>query len=518
MSELTPEIIQRGRGADPIEVARRRRANRELQATREKLTSTSGLERAFDYEILRQFAETRRNAVVVMYLLTGIIGAAATVWVSAPLVLMWMALIMIAMSVSFVFTSRYLKLEPTTVAVGAWRLRFVIGEFVQGAAWAVLLVALYQSGAQGAQTFLLFLALLITAVTAMLAANVPAAVYFGIAPLSGAILSSIGSLHNYEWLTMAMVAAGGQLYFAILANRLYSSTVATLEFRAEKDALIAELEQAKANSDEARRRAEEANIAKSHFLATMSHELRTPLNAIMGFSEVMKGELFGKHHVPAYREYANDIYSSGKLLLDIINEILDLSRIEAGRYELKEEAVSLAHVVEDCHHMLQMRAKNRSITIRETIERNLPKIWADERSIRQVALNLLSNAIKFTPTGGEVTIKVGWTSSGGQYLSVRDTGPGIPEEEIPVVLQSFGRGSLAIKTAEQGTGLGLPIVKGLIDMHGGQLILNSKLREGTEVIVTLPPSRVMDTLAPMDESGLEPAPSQTPRTARRAAA
>jgi two-component system cell cycle sensor histidine kinase PleC len=287
MSELTPEIIQRGRGADPIEVARRRRANRELQATREKLTSTSGLERAFDYELLRQFAETRRNAAVIMYLLTWIIGGASTVWVSAPFVLMWLALIMLAMSVSVLFTTRYLKLDPATVAVGAWRLRFVIGEFVQGAAWAVLLVALYGSGSPGAQTFLLFLALLITAVTAMLAANVPTAVYFGIAPLSGAILSSIGSLNNVEWLTMATVAAGGQLYFAILANRLYSSTVATLEFRAEKDALIAELEQAKANSDEARRRAEEANIAKSHFLATMSHELRTPLNAIMGFSEVM---------------------------------------------------------------------------------------------------------------------------------------------------------------------------------------------------------------------------------------
>ena len=224
MSELTPEIIQRGRGADPIEVARRRRANRELQATREKLTSTSGLERAFDYELLRQFAETRRNAAVIMYLLTWIIGGASTVWVSAPFVLMWLALIMLAMSVSVLFTSRYLKLDPATVAVGAWRLRFVVGEFVQGAAWAVLLVALYGSGSPGAQTFLLFLALLITAVTAMLAANVPTAVYSGIAPLSGAILSSIGSLDNVEWLTMAMVAAGGQLYFVILANRLYSPT------------------------------------------------------------------------------------------------------------------------------------------------------------------------------------------------------------------------------------------------------------------------------------------------------
>ena len=139
----------------------------------------------------------------------------------------------------------------------------------------------------------------------------------------------------------------------MLAHRLYSTTLATLEARAEKDALIGELEQAKAISDEARRRAEAANIAKSRFLAQMSHELRTPLNAILGFSEVMKSEVFGPHAVPTYKEYAGDIHNSGVHLLNLINEILDLSRIEAGRYELNEEPTDLAHVVEDCHHLLQ---------------------------------------------------------------------------------------------------------------------------------------------------------------------
>ncbi len=139
----------------------------------------------------------------------------------------------------------------------------------------------------------------------------------------------------------------------MLAHRLYSTTLATLEARAEKDALIGELEQAKAKSDEARRHAEAANLAKSRFLAQMSHELRTPLNAILGFSEVMKSEVFGPHAVPTYKEYAGDIHSSGVHLLNLINEILDLSRIEAGRYELNEEPVTLAHVVEDCHHLLQ---------------------------------------------------------------------------------------------------------------------------------------------------------------------
>jgi len=214
---------------------------------------------------------------------------------------------------------------------------------------------------------------------------------------------------------------------------------------------------------------------------------------------VMKGEIFGPHGVPMYKDYAADIHSSGVHLLNLINEILDLSRIEAGRYELNEEAVSLNRVVEDCHHLLKLRATNRGITIHEMFEADLPRLWGDERAIRQICLNLLSNAIKFTPQGGEIWLKVGWTASGGQYMSVKDTGPGIPEEEIPIVLASFGQGSNSIKSAEQGAGLGLPIAKNLIDLHGGTFTLKSKLRIGTEVIVTFPPERVMSALGPISE-------------------
>jgi two-component system cell cycle sensor histidine kinase PleC len=291
-------------------------------------------------------------------------------------------------------------------------------------------------------------------------------------------------------------------------QRLHAAAARNISFQAEKDSLIAELEQAKLNSDEARRRAEGANLAKSRFLATMSHELRTPLNAILGFSEVMKGELFGPHGVGAYKEYSNDIHVSGQHLLMLINEILDLSRVEAGRYELKEEPVSLPGVVEDCCRLLSMRAMSRNLTVTEALESDLPRIWADERAVRQVTLNLLTNAIKFTPRGGSIAVKVGWTSNGGQYVSIRDTGPGIPQEEIPVVLSSFGRGSLAQKNAEEGTGLGLPIVKGLIELHGGQFRLTSQPRQGTEVVVIFPPERVMDALAALD-------PEAAPETAER---
>jgi two-component system cell cycle sensor histidine kinase PleC len=281
--------------------------------------------------------------------------------------------------------------------------------------------------------------------------------------------------------------------------RLYYTALATLEARAEKDALIGELEASKAISDEARYRAEAANVAKSRFLAQMSHELRTPLNALLGFSEVMKGEIFGAHSVPAYKDYAADIHNSGVHLLGLINEILDLSRIEAGRYELNEEPIELVHVVGECSHLLQMRGRSRGLTIHELFEAEMPRLRADQREVRQICLNLLSNAIKFTPPGGEIWLKAGWTASGGQYLSVKDTGSGIPEEEIPIVLASFGQGSNSIKSAEQGAGLGLPIAKNLIDLHGGTFTLKSKLRIGTEVIVTFPPERVMSAIAPLAE-------------------
>src|SRR5690606_13092943 len=248
-------------------------------------------------------------------------------------------------------------------------------------------------------------------------------------------------------------------FFTYVAGHLNKAAVSLLSFRSEKDGLIAELETAKAMSDEARRRAEEANLAKSRFLASMSHELRTPLNAILGFSEVMAKEVLGPIQNETYREYAKDVHESGQHLLDLINEILDLSRIEAGRYQLNEEPLYLTDVVQECCRMVELKVRAKDIRLVQQMEPVLPRILADERAVRQITLNLLSNAVKFTPSGGEIRVRVGWTAGGGQYIAVKDNGPGIPEEEIPVVLAAFGQGSIAIKSAEQGTGLGLPIVQ-----------------------------------------------------------
>src|ERR1700745_1047623 len=242
------------------------------------------------------------------------------------------------------------------------RLPFIILDLFYGLAWMFILI--HPVGVdESSGTFMLFVMLLVVAVSSMLASSLPIAAFAATFPVTAAIALDFalqGNLRNYILAGMAVTAQG---YFAVLAYRLYSTTLATLHARAEKDALIGELEQAKAISDEARRRAEAANIAKSRFLAQMSHELRTPLNAILGFSEVMKSEIFGAHAVPVYKEYSADIHSSGVHLLGLINEILDLSRIEAGRYELNEEAGALVAGVADCHHLLKLRASTRGSTI-----------------------------------------------------------------------------------------------------------------------------------------------------------
>jgi two-component system cell cycle sensor histidine kinase PleC len=518
MSEVTAEMIARGRRADPRSPERRLLANR-VRETRERLTSTGGGSIAFDLELLRLYAEGRKAALLPQLLLTFAVGAMTTLWLPPALVAIWLGFLLSALGAAYFLALRFLKQEKGSVKARNWQYRFVLCETANGLSWAFFAVLMIGVVDPWATTYVMVVFMLAAAIHTVVTAFIPAAVYSSLLPIALAILLFMrpNSLHG-PLMPMTLLAFGTLLYFVVLARRIYVSQLDSLVFQAEKDLLIAELEEAKSESDDARRRAEDASLAKSRFLATMSHELRTPLNAILGFSEVMKNELFGPHSVEAYGDYSRDIHSSGEHLLMLINEILDLSRVEAGRYELKEEAVLLPGVIEDCRHLLTLRAKKRDVALSEIVEPNMPRIWADERAVRQIALNLLTNAIKFTPPGGQVLIKVGWTTAGGQYFAIKDNGPGIPEEEIPTIMSSFGRGSQAQKNADEGTGLGLPIVKGLVELHGGAFTLRSKLGEGTEVIVVFPPERVMTALPQFDPNALPPEPAPVRRRSARGAA
>jgi len=467
---------------------------RAVRRTRDRLSHRPGA-LAFDRELLKLHAHAMAGSATVIPLLVLVITAAGLFAGMRGDIMIWALLTVTCYAGLALISQRVSKVDVTRLNTASTKRHFLIGHFVTGLGWAYFAtIACYECRIDQFPVIKAVVLLLAMAATALIASS-----------LRGALLTTFAlPVAIYAWfgfsagtpadLIMAALLALSLPFFVYVSSRLNRSSVMLLSFRSEKDGLIAELETAKSMSDEARRRAEEANLAKSRFLASMSHELRTPLNAILGFSEVMSNEVLGPMQNPTYRDYARDVHDSGQHLLDLINEILDLSRIEAGRYQLNEEPVRLLYIVEECCHLMELKAHNKNLNIIQEFEPELPRLFADERAVRQITLNLLSNAVKFTSTGGEIRVRVGWTAGAGQYISVKDNGPGIPPEEIPVVLSAFGQGSIAIKSAEQGTGLGLPIVQGLLEMHGGEFQLHSKLREGTEAIAIFPASRVMEIL------------------------
>ena len=240
----------------------------------------------------------------------------------------------------------------------------------------------------------------------------------------------------------------------------------------------------------AKEQAELANRTKSEFLANMSHELRTPLNAIIGFSEIVAGELFGPIGSARYVEYARDIHASGIHLLSIISDILDLSKIEAGRRELSEGVVDLYEAAESCLRLVRGRADDGGIKLLNAVTRPITPLYADERAVKQILLNLLSNAVKFTPEGGRVTVRTELHADGALVVLVEDTGIGIAQENIPRALAPFSQVDSSLSRRYEGTGLGLPLVKSLVELHGGRLELTSEVGRGTTAAVVFPADRV----------------------------
>ncbi|PWJ85850.1 two-component system cell cycle sensor histidine kinase PleC [Pseudaminobacter salicylatoxidans] len=467
---------------------------RAVRKTRDRLAQRPGT-LAFDRELLRLHAHAMTGSATAIPLLVLVIAIAGLLAGMRGEILLWAILTTTCYAGLALIAHRVSRMEIAALDAPSIKRGFLLGHFLAGLGWAYF--ASIGCGDCQIDQFPIIKAivlLLAMAATALITSSLRGVLIVTFTlPVLVYGFTVGGSLEPVD-IAMAALLTLSLVFFAYVAGRLNRSSLMLLSFRSEKDGLIAELETAKSMSDEARRRAEEANLAKSRFLASMSHELRTPLNAILGFSEVMTNEVLGPMQNQTYRDYARDVHDSGQHLLDLINEILDLSRIEAGRYQLNEEPVNLLYIVEECCHLMELKAHNKDLRIVQQFEPELPRLYADERAVRQITLNLLSNAVKFTSTGGEILVRVGWTAGGGQYVSVKDNGPGIPAEEIPVVLSAFGQGSIAIKSAEQGTGLGLPIVQGLIAMHGGEFQLHSRLREGTEAIAIFPLSRVMEVL------------------------
>lgn len=248
-----------------------------------------------------------------------------------------------------------------------------------------------------------------------------------------------------------------------------------LDLRATRDQLA-----------EARDDAIRANRTKTQFFANMSHELRTPLNAILGFSEMLSLEVFA----PRRAEYAHLIHNAGEHLLSLVNDLLDLSKIEAGKLDLRFEPVDLSLIVEDCAETVAQRARSRGLKLLRSVEPGLPWLNADPRALKQIFLNLLTNAIKFSNPDGTVEVFARIAASGELVCGVRDQGIGIAPDEQAQVFERYGQARQRLDNTDKGTGLGLPIVRGLAEAHGASVALESRLKEGTCVTVTFPKARL----------------------------
>lgn len=442
-------------------------------------------------DLLQMFLHNQIHVAPTMPLLAILMGVTAMLWTPVLVVVGWMIGVIGCNAMQIFMCRQYFKQKRTPEEQREWIGMMSAAEFMLGTFWIMPLFLFWPNSDGTGGTFLLAAILAVSAVRFLIVSNFMPVLIAGTGVITIGIALRCVAQGEPIYFALAGVIITLEVFFLFIARQLQETARDMVIFRNQKDLLIAELKLARDHAESEKHKADNANRAKSSFLANMSHELRTPLNAILGFSEVLEREMFGPMANSTYRDYAGDIHSSGRYLLALINDILDISRIEAGRRDFHEEPIALREAIAGAVHLLEKSAAGKDITVETDVPEGMFRILGDSRAVGQVIINLLNNAIKFTPSRGHVLVSARRASNGGVELSIKDDGPGIPSEEIEQAMSAFTRGSLATKKAVDGAGLGLSIVKGIMELHEGRVSIKSKPGQGTEVICEFPARRVL---------------------------
>jgi two-component system cell cycle sensor histidine kinase PleC len=441
-------------------------------------------------ELLRAVARVYRPGALFIPVSAFIIVLNDLQWVSFPRMLGWLVLIVPAAIVPLVVNERLLTSEVLPQDADRWTLWSLLAAMPLQILWPSMVAFAWIDGNGANNAFMLsFLCsgLVIGAALsapslhqamAGVAANIPFLAYYTV---GGA--GSFSPVGVATQLSFGFVVAG-------IAYNMHRVAAEAVRQRIEKESLVEKLAAANKSADLARMRAEDANRAKSNFLASMSHDLRTPLNAVIGFSDLIRSGIYGPLAPARYAGYIEDIHASGRHLLSLINDILDLAKVEAGGRDFEDREVLLNVLIEEALHLVHPQAARANVELKADATPSVD-LQSDERALLQILANLLSNAVKFTPPGGTVTVFARMSPAGGLMLGVEDTGVGIDKDDLERVMEPFAQVNAATTVEGRGTGLGLPIVKGLVDALGGTFRIESARGVGTRAWGEFPPSCVL---------------------------
>jgi two-component system cell cycle sensor histidine kinase PleC len=442
-------------------------------------------------DLLEIFLKNQLRLAPIMPIMCILLAFTAMSWMPIAIVAIWLIGALGCNGIQLYICNHYFKKPRNSGEQRDWVGMMAASELMVGSSWILPLFFFWPEAKSMEGMFLIAALMTVNVVRFMIVSNFIPVLIAGTGIITIGVALRCVSEGGPVYLAMTGLFIALEVFFLFIARQLQDTARDMIVFRGQKDLLIMQLKLERDRAENEKKNAETANQAKSSFLANMSHELRTPLNAILGFSEILEGEMFGPMTNRTYKDYAGDIHHSGQYLLGLINDILDISRIEAGRRDIHEEPVNIVDVLHKAQHLLAVGAAEKSIHIAINEVPGLPKVWGDSRAIQQIAINLLNNSVKFTQKGGAVTMTVNRNTIGGIDLCVKDNGPGIPENEIEQASAAFTRGSLAAKKAVDGAGLGLSIVKGIMTLHGGKFAIKSAPGCGTEVICSFPSQRVL---------------------------